>query len=290
MSANDLKVGRPEIIPLEQKQSSLECANQFSSIKAGLKEGATGEEVRDLQLYLQALGYLQEDDAVNVGEFDDVTVAAVKDYQSFHNLSATGSIDENTLQLLNTPRCGVPDIAPRKLASSLRTLRNPWPKNNLNYYFQNLDTSPDIDTLAEAAAAFQSGYSLWHAVTPIRFQHTTTNTTANPADIIILWGTPGCGGAACTDTPAVGSSITRAYTLFWSRALWKVNNPQSGDYDMVAFAAHEIGHALGLYWVGQNGEILWHSPDSSALMWDEIPAGRRSLQASDIEAARRVFG
>jgi hypothetical protein len=218
--------------------------------------------------------------------FDRATAEALRLYQQFYGLPETASIDEETARSMGQARsCGVPDVLPR----GLRALTNPWPKNELWYYFRNLDTSPDIDTLAEATAAFQSGYSLWHAVTPIRFRHTTEDTAQKPADIVVDWGYPGCGGIGCTDWPYPGNSIERAYSRFDIETVWKVNAVEDGDADMVAFAGHEVGHALGLYWE-RNGIYYEHSADGDALMYPIIPAGRRRLNDDDIAAARRVFG
>lgn len=290
MSNDELKVGRPEITEKDKKVERTPQISNLSRSIIGLKKGATGQEVIDIQNYLRQLGYIQDESMVNEGEFDDATLEALEKYQRFYGLPTTGEVDSATFESLRNPhRCGVPDVIPKRLIGrQVGILANPWPKTNLGYFFQNIDTSPDIDTREKAAAAFQSGYSLWHAVTPIRFNHTTQDIPGNQADIVILWGIPGCGGAACTDWPYPGNSISRAYSLFDSRVIWVVNNPE-GEYDIIAFAGHEVGHALGLYWV-IDGDYYSHSPNSEALMYATIPGGRRRLHADDIAAARRVYG
>src|SRR5437868_13763347 len=66
-----------------------------NNLKSGLAAGDSGPEVRKLQRYLQA--------------FDEATEHALRSFQKFYGLSVTGKLDEDTVHLMQKPRCGTPD-------------------------------------------------------------------------------------------------------------------------------------------------------------------------------------
>jgi hypothetical protein len=269
-----------------QKTTPLHKLSHVHAI--GLKFGQQGNEVADLQRHLSALGYLPPHDGASLGNFDTATENALALFQWFHKLPESRILDVETARTMGVPRsCGVPDLLP----SGFRALKNPWPKPNLQFAFSNLSTiSPDINSSQKAAEAFKTGYALWEAVTPIRFSWSAAVTGS---DIIIHFGPVTCPGDACTDWPNSHHQpidLTHADSVFRDDVIWKVSNfNPHGDYDVVAFAAHEVGHALGLYFPENNRD--WsHSPIDSALMYFQIPAGRRTLEPDDTAAAKRVYG
>jgi len=79
----------------------------------GLGSGSEGGDVEQLQRYLQAEGYLEDDVAID-GEYGAVTRAAVEAWQEDHGLDDTGRIDASQLLFLpyqairvaTTPRVG----------------------------------------------------------------------------------------------------------------------------------------------------------------------------------------
>lgn len=263
--------------------------HKLSHIQAiGLKFDQKGKEVEDLQRHLSALGYLQPQDGASFGDFDTATENALSLFQWFHKLPESRILDAEAARTMGVPRsCGVPDVLP----SGFRALKNPWPKTNLQFAFSNLSTiSPDINSPQKAAEAFKNGYALWEAVTPIRFSWSAAVTGS---DIVIHFGPVKCPGDACTDWPNYHHrpiDLKHAKSVFRGDVTWKVTNFNSrGDYDVVAFAVHEVGHALGLYFPTHNRD--WsHSPIKSALMYFQIPAGRRTLETDDKAAAKRVYG
>src|SRR5216117_1724676 len=92
--------------------------------RAGLKAGAKGPPVEQLQRYLSTFGYLESpvlesfgvpaDRAAaarpeTAGVFDENTVQALRHFQERNGLESTGELDEATIGLMKKPRCGFPD-------------------------------------------------------------------------------------------------------------------------------------------------------------------------------------
>lgn len=270
----------------------------------GLTEGACGQEVRELQEYLEALGYLNLGDKTSVtskeGEqgaqdriavydtFDEATVAALSHYQQFFNLPQTGQLDEKTLALMRRPRCGNPDILrTRQVTKERQLFSNPWGKDKLSFCVPSVPSSaqqPDMDTIEKCRDAFQRGFSIWgeEANIPIRFHLAATGETC---DITISFGDTSClpGGQAdaCTDCQP-GSQESMVYLMgdTWS----PIDPTPDGKVDIVAFACHEVGHALGL---------CRHSRNEEAIMYPIIPNGRRHLLNSgddnDVDRIRSIY-
>jgi peptidoglycan hydrolase-like protein with peptidoglycan-binding domain len=121
-----------------------------SPTEVGLRAGAEGSGVEELQRYLRRFGYLPIEDAgvfepirVTVptadpipGKFDNVTIDALRAYQRFHGLPPTGELDAATVAHMAIPRCGFPDIVPAF------NVQGRWPTTFLRYGFQNF--TPDV--------------------------------------------------------------------------------------------------------------------------------------------------
>ncbi|PIO14357.1 hypothetical protein AB205_0135050 [Aquarana catesbeiana] len=97
--------------------------------------------------------------------------------QSFFGLEVTGKLDEETLDIMKQPRCGVPDIGeynffPRKLK---------WPRLNITYRINNY--TPDLPH-ADVDRAIKKAFKVWSDVTPLNF----TRLRSGTADIMISFG------------------------------------------------------------------------------------------------------
>eukprot|EP00091_Calanus_sinicus_P000986 TRINITY_DN1094_c0_g2_i1.p1 TRINITY_DN1094_c0_g2~~TRINITY_DN1094_c0_g2_i1.p1 ORF type:complete len:235 (+),score=48.67 TRINITY_DN1094_c0_g2_i1:87-791(+) len=68
------------------------------------------------------------------GSVSSVT-EAVKNFQEFAGLTATGELDDETLTLMNLPRCGVEDFPPTSTGNSSKyqTQGSRWEKTTLSY-------------------------------------------------------------------------------------------------------------------------------------------------------------
>jgi len=257
----------------------------------GLISGAEGIDVARLQRYLQLFGYTQghhlaafgaameglAQPPVAVGVFDDNTAQALLRFQEFNGLPPTGVLDATTLELMQKPRCGFPDVAEFVHQGSK------WSKTNLTYGFQNF--TPDL-TVAQVRSAIASAFGLWAAVTPLSFSEVPLG---NSPDIVIRFvggdhgdGNPfdGPGGVlAHAYYPPPGGGALAGDTHFDETETWSINLPASG-IDLITVAGHEFGHALGLA----------HSNVTGALMYAYYGGPHRQLESDDIAGIQGLYG
>jgi hypothetical protein len=235
-------------------------------------EGATGHEIAALQKYLQHLGYLNIGTRVRVtssdakeaahsrvtveGKFDEATVAGLSHYQRYLRLKPTGRLDSETVNAMKLPRCGNRDI--------LRTrdvTNNPWGKTLLTFQMNGIPTAaeqPDMDNLTKCEVAFEYAFMRWREQANINMRFRPVS--SNSSEV----------GQACTDCPPTGAQCGMLYD---ESEQWSFT-PQAGQLDVVAFAFHECGHALGL---------CEHSSNPDALMFATIPNGRRQLLTTGVD-------
>jgi peptidoglycan hydrolase-like protein with peptidoglycan-binding domain len=277
-------VSEAELVQLTSKKDNVPQS-------AGLAEGDQGTDVARLQHYLLDFGYMQApnlepfgaetrglaEPPATLGVFDDNTVQALESFQEFNGLPVTGELDEATLELMNKPPCGFPDVAEFVLQGSK------WTKTNLTYGYQNF--TPDL-TQAQTRTAIVQAFGLWSAVTPLTF--TEVPIGSNP-DIVIRFVAGNHGDGNNFDGP--GGVLAHAYypppgggtlagdTHFDEAETWSVNLPASG-IDLVTVAGHEFGHALGLA----------HSQVNGALMYAYYGGPHRKVEADDIAGIQALYG
>lgn len=281
-------------------------------IRAGVKEKSTGENVRNIQEYLERFGYLGTSDPehevfgaptfpmaegdepetvdarptpAKMGTFDEATAEALRHFQVFAGLPVTGVVDEATAEKMMQPRCANADD-PSGLAEYTTSGRR-WATNNLRYAFQNF--TPDISNVA-ATLAVEQAFALWAAYTPLRF--TPVALSAGP-EIIIRFapgdhgdGNPfdGAGGVlAHAFYPSVPPAIPTPImgdAHFDEDEAWTVTVPTGPARDLVTVAAHELGHSLG----------LGHSSVTGALMAPFYGGPQRFLHSDDIAGIQSLYG
>lgn len=269
----------------------------------GLRAGTKAKSVVPVQAYLRQFGWLESDErpfehdevfmrrtsadhvldaplTATPGEFDDATIKALKRFQAFAGLEVTGELDEATRAKMNSPRCGVPDVS---AIGEFVTGVGKWGKNELTYSFQNYTQDISNDAIHWA---IDHAFSLWSAVTPLRFCRVADGTSG---DIVIRFVTGDHGDGAPFDGP--GNVLAHAFfpanpdpikgdTHFDDAETWTVALPPGGGIDLVTVAAHEFGHALGLN----------HSADSSALMSPFYSGPRRFLSDDDVQGIQSLYG
>jgi hypothetical protein len=264
--------------------------------EAGPSEGATGDQVRRLQSYLARFGYLQSPvlDELGVdsrlqsapsaeeGTFDEATADALRRFQGFNSLPVTGELDQATVDLMQQPRCGFPDVA--EFANTGRR----WPTTNLTYGFQEF--TPDLPQ-GQVVQAIEQALALWSARTTLCFTQVPIGT---PPDIIIRF-VPGDHGDGF---PFDGASGVLAHAFFppippaaptaiqgdahYDEAeSWSITiPPPGGTFDLVTVAGHEFGHSLG----------LGHSTVPGAIMAPFYGGPHRWLHSDDVAGIQTIYG
>uniref|UniRef100_A0A672TPK6 Matrix metallopeptidase 13 n=1 Tax=Strigops habroptila TaxID=2489341 RepID=A0A672TPK6_STRHB len=205
------------------------------------------------------------------------TVASkLREMQAFFGLEVTGKLDEETYELMQKPRCGVPDVGeynffPRKLK---------WSKTNLTYRIMNYTS--DLRR-AEVDRAFKKAFKVWSDVTPLNF----TRTRSGVADIMISFGTKEHGDFYPFDGPS--GLLAHAFppgpdyggdAHFDDDEAW---SDDSRGYNLFLVAAHEFGHSLGLE----------HSRDPGALMFPIYTYTGRTgfvLPDDDVQGIQELYG
>ncbi|KAM9801519.1 collagenase 3-like [Neosynchiropus ocellatus] len=198
----------------------------------------------------------------------------LKEMQKFFKLKVTGRLDDNTLALMEQPRCGVPDIGeynhfPRNLK---------WQNNNVT--FRILNYTPDLKK-ADVDRAIRNALTVWSNVTPLKFKKLYQGN----ADIMISFGAKEHGDYNPFDGP--NGLLAHAYppgqgiggdTHFDEDEQW---TKDSTGYNLFIVAAHELGHALGMS----------HSSDPGALMYPVYSYTKGyPLSEDDIDGIQALYG
>ncbi|XP_016887343.2 matrix metalloproteinase-20 [Cynoglossus semilaevis] len=213
----------------------------------------------DLELatdYLQQYYHLQKEPAGRMKRSGPTFTSKVKDMQIFFGLNVTGELDSDTLDVMRSPRCGVPDV---EEYSTLQGSR--WNKNVISYrigrYTRDLPRST-VDSLVESA------FSVWARAGGLSFVKSQTS----HADIMVEFVTREHGDLFPFDGPR--GTLAHAFgpglgfggdTHFDDDELWTTGNR---GFNLLVVAAHEFGHALGLK----------HSRNPESLMYPSYRASR----------------
>ncbi|XP_072824996.1 matrix metalloproteinase-27 isoform X2 [Vicugna pacos] len=199
----------------------------------------------------------------------------IREMQAFFGLAVTGRLDSNTLEVMRTPRCGVPDVGQYGY-----TLPG-WKKHNLTYRIVNY--TPDL-ARADVEEAIRKGLDVWSKVTPLTF----TKIPKGTADIMIAFrtrvhgrcpryfdGPLGVLGHAFPPGLGLGGD-----THFDEDENWTKDGP---GFNLFLVAAHEFGHSLGLS----------HSNDQTALMFPNyvsLDPSKYPLSQDDISGIQSIYG
>uniref|UniRef100_A0A8C8Y0R9 Matrix metalloproteinase-27 n=1 Tax=Panthera leo TaxID=9689 RepID=A0A8C8Y0R9_PANLE len=199
----------------------------------------------------------------------------IREMQAFFGLTVTGQLDSNTLAIMTTPRCGVPDVGQYGY-----TLPG-WRRHNLTYRIVNY--TPDMSR-ADVDEAIRNGLEVWSRVTPLTF----TKTSRGIADIMIAFrtrvhgrcpryfdGPLGVLGHAFPPGLGLGGDTHFDEDENWTK--------DGAGFNLFLVAAHEFGHALGLS----------HSNDQTALMFPNyvsLDPNKYPLSQDDISGIQSIYG
>ncbi|XP_072033478.1 stromelysin-1-like [Amphiura filiformis] len=218
--------------------------------------------------------------------------------QMMMGVPTTGELDSVTMEMIDTPRCGVHDpvdamIVPNDLDISDEILQmspqkfvhfgQKWSRNNITYRILNFPYMLDRD---DAYASIQQAFKVWSDVRPLTF----TERVAGYADIYLNFGRYDHGDYY----PFDGRGGTLAHAFLSQSGQGDLEGDVHFDDDeyftyqsyqgtnLFYVAAHEIGHAIGLH----------HSLNSMALMAPFINPydPEFTLHPDDIAGIQDLYG
>jgi len=235
--------------------------------------------------------------------------AALKQFQRFGGINVTGKLDQQTVELMGTPRCGVPDVLDDELVDDLEILdvddnktlgvgereenktASYFPTRRKRYALQGSrwrtkSLTYKIGKYASGVSRSQlesqvrQAFSMWERASPLTFRR-----SSGRVNIEIRFETGAHGDEDNFDGP--GGVVAHAFfpefggdAHFDDQELWTINKYTGTS--LLQSLTHELGHSLGLL----------HSSNSKAMMapyhrgWDP----NLSLHRDDIEAIEALYG
>ncbi|XP_052075011.1 matrilysin-like [Mytilus californianus] len=232
-------------------------------------------DTRAADSYLEQFGYMSSAKSFQLHSTSERT-EALKSFQKFNNLPITGKLDQETVNKMNSPRCGVPDMEPGADGLPKPYKTGPkWTKKNLSWRVADFsDRLSNSVVKSEIARALKA----WSDVADLSFTEVNSG-----EDIKIKFVTGDHGDGYAFD--GTGGVLAHAFfpqngdAHFDDGELWVVNTTGT---DLFIVAAHEFGHSLGLD----------HSSNNDALMapiyTGYIP--NYQLHSDDIAGIRSLYG
>ncbi|XP_022253215.1 50 kDa hatching enzyme-like, partial [Limulus polyphemus] len=203
----------------------------------------------DLQamMYLNHYGYMNETSSKSSSliDYGSLTIA-IKDFQRFAGLNETGVIDNETITMMEMPRCGVKDKVGH--SNSARRKRyalqgSKWRVSNLTYRISKYPSR--IKDHLKVDKEIENAFKIWSDATSLNFLPKKSGRVH--IDVMFEMGEHGDGDPF--DGP--GKTLAHAFfpqyggdAHFDDEEKWSI-----GSYfgtNIFQVAAHEFGHSLGL--------------------------------------------
>jgi len=242
--------------------------------------------------YLNKYGYVKQSTSTESSSLINLQTA-IKDFQVFAGLPATGQLDEETVTLMNTPRCGVKDKVDEDIEDAdpelgvirIRTKRyalqgSRWRVKDLTYKISKYPVSGRLSK-NDVDRTMRQAFDVWERVTDLKFEEKKSG----KVHIDIRFERRSHGDDDSFD--GEGGTLAHAFfpvfggdVHFDEEENWTVDTPKGTS--LLMSAAHELGHSIGLS----------HSNDRRALMAPFYRGYEKdvSLARDDIEGIEALYG
>ncbi|CAK7317357.1 MMP7 [Vulpes lagopus] len=201
----------------------------------------------------------------------------LKEMQKFFRLPVTGILNSGTIEIMQKPRCGVPDVA----HFSLFPNKPKWTSEVITYRI--VSYTPDLPRF-RVNQLVAKALAMWSKEIPLSFRRVPRGT----ADIMIGFARGAHGDYYPFDGP--GNILAHAFAPgpdlggdahFDEDERW-TDGSRIGINFLIA-ATHELGHSLG----------LGHSSDPDAVMYPTYSirdSKNFKLSQDDIEGIQKLYG
>ncbi|CDQ92439.1 unnamed protein product [Oncorhynchus mykiss] len=217
--------------------------------------------------WLSRYGYLPPPDPrTSKLQTKDGVEQAIREMQRFGGLEETGRLDKDTLNLMQTPRCSLPDIVGsedmlkrkrRRKRYALSGLR--WDRTDLTWSvhsYPNPSRSTSVFRPDTVEAILTLAFKAWSDVAPLSFRQLSGSDREDMGpggDIRVSFtrslhddGYPFDGrGGTLAHAFFPGRDDVAGDTHFDDDEYWSYGGDSSST-DLFTVAVHEFGHALGL--------------------------------------------
>lgn len=246
----------------------------------------TGTSKAKAFYYLVNYGYITKNENKDTAQLlsEEVVTAAIKEFQVFAGLDPSGELTDETVELMNTPRCGVKDqVGPgtqarRKKRYALQGSR--WRVKTLTWRISRYPSSGRLSK-SKLDDEIKQAFQLWADKTALTFERKDSGSV----HIDIRFEKREHGDGDPFDGP--GGTLAHAFfpqyggdAHFDDQEYWTINEFKGTN--LLQTAAHEFGHSLGLS----------HSDVRSALMAPFYKGWEPNLRlhSDDIDAIQALYG
>ncbi|CAG9819280.1 unnamed protein product [Phaedon cochleariae] len=213
--------------------------------------------------FMKRYGYVQDDDGESEALYSESGISnIIKNIQKFGAIEQTGVIDNATLKLMSSRRCGVKDIMNTVTRHKRFTLGSEgWNKRDISYFISNWSPKLGEETVARN---IQRALDTWGGYGRLNFRRSLTP----DADIIVAFGRGYHGDVYPFDGP--GFILAHAFFPYEQDGLggdihfdedekWIDKEAMSSDQgtDFYTVALHELGHSLGLAHSTEQASIMF---------------------------------